>query len=77
MQKMEKLLLKLISQERISLKEGDEINEQFLKNINNLGAVEEEKFLNFNRFTDRWNIFYTELSITVLQSIQLFGKCLW
>ena len=50
---MEKLLLKLIRQERISLKEGDEIKEQFLKNINNLGAVEEEKFLNFNRFTDR------------------------
>ena len=36
-------LLKLVSQERISVKEGDKAKEQFSKVINDLGTVEEEK----------------------------------
>ena len=60
--KMAKLLLKLVSQERVSVKEGDEAKEQFSKVINDLATVEEEKFLNFNKFTDRLDSFYAEFS---------------
>ena len=56
-------MLKLVSQERISVKEGDEAKEQFSKVINGLATVEEEKFLNFNKFTDRSDTFYAKLSI--------------
>ena len=50
--KMVKLLLKLVSQERISVKDSDKAKEQFSKVFNDLATVEEEKFLNFNKFTD-------------------------
>ena len=60
---MTKLLLKLVSQERISLKEGGEAKEQFSKVINDPATVEEEKFLNFNKFTDELETFYAKLSI--------------
>ena len=61
--KMIELLLKLVSQERISVKEGDEAKEQFSKVINDLAIVEEEKFLNFNKFADRFDTFHSKLSI--------------
>ena len=38
---MAKLLLKLYSQELISVKESDEVKEQFSKVINNLATLEE------------------------------------
>ena len=40
-------VLKLVSQERIRVKEGDEAKEQFSKIINDLATLEEEKFLYF------------------------------
>ena len=40
-------VLKLASQERIRVKEGDEAKEQFSKIINDLATLEEEKFLYF------------------------------
>ena len=49
---MAKLLSKFVSQERISVKEDDETKEQFLKGIKDLATIEEEKLLNFNKFTD-------------------------
>ena len=61
--KMTKLLLKLVNKERISIKEGDEAKEQFSKVANDFATVEEEKFLNFNKFTDRLDNFYAKLSI--------------
>ena len=67
--KMAKLLLKLVSQERVSVKEGDEAKEQFSKVINDLVTVEEEKFLNFNNFTDRLDTFYAKLSIAEFSAL--------
>ena len=40
-------VLKLVSQERIRVKEGDDAKEQFSKIINDLATLEEEKFLYF------------------------------
>ena len=57
--KMAKLLLKLVNQERISVKEGDEATSSSQK----LLATVEERFLNFNRFTDRLDTFYAKLFI--------------
>ena len=54
---------KLVSQERISIKESDEAKEQFSKVINDLATVENEKFLNFNKFTDKLDTFYAKLPI--------------
>ena len=60
---MAKLLSKFVSQERISVKEDDETKEQFLKGIKDLATVEEEKLLNFNKFTDiQLYTFYAKLS---------------
>ena len=59
---MAKLLLKFVGQERISVKEGDVAKEQFSKVINDLTTVEEKKFLNFNKITDRLDTFYANLS---------------
>ena len=61
--KMAKLLLKFVSQERTSVKEGDEAKEQFSKVINDLSTVEEKRFLNIKKFTGRLDIFYAKLSI--------------
>ena len=61
--KMAKLLLKLVREERISVKEGDEAKEQFPKVINDLATVEEEKFLNSNKFIDRLDSSYAKLFI--------------
>ena len=67
---MAKLLLKLVRQQSISVKESDEAKEQFAKVIYDLSTVEAENFLNFNKFTERLDTFYAE------SFIQLFGKCL-
>ena len=60
---MVKLLLNLVSQERISVKEGGEAKEELSKVINDLAIVEEAKFLNFNKFTNGLDTFYAKLSI--------------
>ena len=57
---MAKLLLKLVNQERISVKEGDEATSSSQKL---LATVEEERFLNCNKSTDRLDTFYAKLFI--------------
>ena len=59
--KMAKLLLKPVSQERISVKESVETKKQFSKVVNDLATVEEEKFLRSNKFRDRLDTFYAKL----------------
>ena len=61
--KMAKLLLKPVSQERISVKESVETKKQFSKVVNDLATVEEEKFLRSNKFRDRLDTFYAKLCI--------------
>ena len=61
--KMVKLLLRLVSQERIGVKETVEAKKQFSKVVNNLVTVEEETFLRYNKFTDRLDTFYAKLCI--------------
>ena len=56
-------MLKHVSQERISVKQGDEAKDQFSKVTNNLAIAEVEKFLNFNKFIDWLDSFYVKLSI--------------
>ena len=60
--KMAKLLLKLVIQERIRVK-GDEAKKQFSEVINDLATVEEETFMNFNKFTDSLDTFYAKLTL--------------
>ena len=57
---MAKLLLKLVNQERISVKEGDEATSSSQKL---LATVEEERCLNCNKSTDRLDTFYAKLFI--------------
>ena len=56
-----KLLLKFFSQERITVKKGDDAKEQHLKLVNDVAVNEEERVLNFNKFTDRLDTFYANL----------------
>ena len=59
--RMVKLLLKFFSQERITVKKGDDAKEQHLKLVNDVAINEAERFLNFNKFTDRLDTFYANL----------------
>ena len=58
---MVKLLLKFFSQERITVKKGDDAKEQHLKLVNDVAINEAERFLNFNKLTDRLDTFYANL----------------
>ena len=57
-----KLLEKLVSNDRISVKEGDEANHQYLELLNDVIPRHEEKFLSFNKFSVRLDSFYAEFS---------------
>ena len=49
------------SQKRITVKKGEDAKEQHLKLVNDVAVNEEERFLNFNKFTDRLDTFYANL----------------
>ena len=53
---------KLVSNDRISVKEGDEANHQYLELVNDVIPRHEEKFRSFNKFSDRLDSFYAEFS---------------
>ena len=57
-----KLVEKLASNDRISVEEGDEANHQYLELLNDVIPRHEEKFLSFNKFSDRLDSFYAEFS---------------
>ena len=50
--------------QRISVKEGNEADQQYLKLINDIVPHYEEKFLSYNKFTDRLDSFYAEFLCT-------------
>ena len=64
-----KLLEKLVSNERISVKEGDEANHQYLELVNDVIPRHEEKFLSFNKFKDRLDSFYADLCINEFKAL--------
>ena len=76
--KMAKLLLKLVTQEKITVKEGAEAKEQFSKVINDLATAEGESY--FNKFTDRLDTFYAKLSMaecSALSKVFVITVCMF
>ena len=51
---------KLVSSERITVKEGDEAKDQYHRFIDDIVPRNEEKFLSFNKFDNRLDTFYAE-----------------
>ena len=56
-----RLCEKLVSTQRLSVKEGNKANEEYVMFMNNLVPSLEEKFLAFNKFSDRLDNFYAEI----------------
>ena len=56
-----KMLENLVIQERITVKEGDEAKNQYSQFMAVVVPKEEEKFLSFNKFTDRLDTFFAQI----------------
>ena len=63
--KIAKLLLKLVSQVRIIVKESDKAKEQYSKLVNDVAINKDEKILNFNKFMDKLDTFYAHFILSI------------